>query len=264
LGKLPERLWLDGDCDMIFDCFLFFNELELLDLRLATLAECVDKFILVEMTVTHQGKPKPLYYADNKDRYQRYAHKIVHVVIDDCPISDSWRRENFHRNGVMRGLQDCAADDVILISDVDEIPKPELVISHKNDCDVMVFNQQLYYYYFNCECIDWRNWAGTNLIQYHLLRKTSPQSIRQTGKPIEFGGWHFSYLGGAKRIEEKLKAFCHTEYNTAAWIANVPKALAALADPFDRGFRFQKVTLDDSFPSYLVQNRNQFESMILA
>src|SRR5689334_5945992 len=116
---------------MIYDCFIFFNELELLDIRLNILNEVVDKFVLVEATQTHQYKPKPLYYSDNKERFKAFHDKIIHLIVDELPPNptngprNSWDMERFQRNCIARGLNDCKPDDVIIISDLDEIPDPK-------------------------------------------------------------------------------------------------------------------------------------------
>src|SRR5579863_8430750 len=113
---------------MIYDCFTFFNELELLELRLNELAGVVDRFVIVEATKTHSGKPKPLHYRDNQARISRFHSQIIHVIVDDMPVSDdAWTLENFQRNCIVRGLTGCRPDDFILISDLDELPRAGVV-----------------------------------------------------------------------------------------------------------------------------------------
>lgn len=111
----------------VFDCFPFFNELDVLEIRLAELDALVDHFVIVEATRTHTGKPKPLYFADNRRRYERFDHKIIHVVVDDLPCepSNHWGREIFQRQAIVRGLGQARPDDRIITSDCDEIPKPD-------------------------------------------------------------------------------------------------------------------------------------------
>ena len=89
----------------IYDCFPFYNELDLLDLRLATLYDHVDHFVLVECTTTFQSQPKELYFENNKTRYAQYMDKIIHVVVDDAPGDpDAWVNDIFQRNSIMRGV----------------------------------------------------------------------------------------------------------------------------------------------------------------
>lgn len=113
---------------MIYDCFTFFNELELLELRLHELAGVVDKFVLVEATQTHTNRPKPLHYQENRARFGAFHGQIIHVVVEDLPVSaDPWVPENFQRNCIARGLTACRPDDFVLVSDLDEIPRARAV-----------------------------------------------------------------------------------------------------------------------------------------
>ena len=120
---------------MIYDCFSFFNELDLLEIRLNTLDSIVDKFILVESTLTHTGKAKPLYYAENKNRFEKFNNKIIHIIVDEFPYFQNintremaWIRENCQRNAILRGIPKPANDDdYLIIADLDEIPSPEAI-----------------------------------------------------------------------------------------------------------------------------------------
>ena len=113
---------------MIYDCFTFFNELELLELRLHELAGVVDKFVLVEATKTHSNQPKPLCYQENRSRFGEFQDRIIHIVVDDLPdAKNAWVLENFQRNGIGRGLTNCRPDDWVLVSDIDEIPRATTV-----------------------------------------------------------------------------------------------------------------------------------------
>ena len=113
----------------VFDCFPFFNELDVLEIRLSELDALVDHFVIVEATHTHTGKPKPLYFAEHRQRYAQFSRKIIHVVVEDLPLepSDHWVREIYQREAIMRGLGDADPNDRIITSDCDEIPKPPRV-----------------------------------------------------------------------------------------------------------------------------------------
>ena len=116
---------------MIYDCFIFFNEIDLLDLRLNELDSVVDKFVIVESTETFSKKKKTLFFNENKERFSKFKDKIIHIIVDDSPeltktSSDPggrWNIEHFQRNCIERGLVDCKPEDIILVSDVDEIPR---------------------------------------------------------------------------------------------------------------------------------------------
>jgi Glycosyltransferase family 17 len=111
---------------MIYDCFTFFNELELLEIRLNELAGVVDRFVLVEATRTHSNQRKPLYFSENQSRFASWKNRIIHIVADDLPATgdDAWVRENFQRNCIMRGLTACSDTDTILVSDLMKFPAP--------------------------------------------------------------------------------------------------------------------------------------------
>jgi beta-1,4-mannosyl-glycoprotein beta-1,4-N-acetylglucosaminyltransferase len=144
----------------VFDCFLFCNEFDVLDIRLNELNDKVDKFILVECTKDHQNKKKPLYFLENKEKYSKFSDKIVHVVVDDFPefgpINDLayWEVENFQRNQIMEGLKRCHPNkrDIVMITDVDEIIRNDKVgtivkLIDKRGTDV-VFGEFDFYAFF--------------------------------------------------------------------------------------------------------------------
>jgi beta-1,4-mannosyl-glycoprotein beta-1,4-N-acetylglucosaminyltransferase len=131
---------------MTYDSFVFFNELDLLEIRLAELSPVVDRFVIVESTRTFTGAEKPLWFWENRSSFAEFAERIVHVVVDDMPDGvDAWARERHQRNCIARGLQSCSDSDYILISDVDEIPRSELVHGRN---DLASFVQGMNYYFF--------------------------------------------------------------------------------------------------------------------
>lgn len=285
---------------MIYDCFTFFNELDLLEIRLNVLNSTVDKFVIVEATKTHQGKDKPLFFSENKSRYSDFSDKIIHIVVDEYPENEgklAWILERHQRNMILKGLKDCKPDDVILISDVDEIPNPQKIIENKNKLGIKIFLQKMYYYFMNCVNASLKEnfrWPGTVMVNFSEF--SSPQyyrdlSIAITGfysprfiirlyvklvfyfkiKPkgekvflIDDGGWHFSYLGGVDAIIKKLEAFAHSEYNKEEFkdSKSIEKAINSGKDIFGRDFTYKFVSLDDSFPKFIQNNRNKFVHLI--
>lgn len=272
---------------MIYDCFTFFNELDLLEIRLNILNDVVDKFVLVEATKTHSNKSKSLYFEKNKARFSKFLHKIEHIIVKDYPpYGDSWTYENHQRNCIERGLKNCQPDDVIIISDCDEIPNPQVIIEAKNIVGIKILEQNLYYYYLNYICENQTKWLlGTRMLSYKdfldgldntefnydaylkqdLNAGTTPTKIRfAQGTIINNGGWHFSYLGGAKKISEKIKAFSHQEFNNRknTNIKNIEKALANGDDLFGREYKFKVVPLDETFPEYILENQDKYDNLI--
>lgn len=239
---------------MIYDCFTFFNELDLLEIRLNELDAVVDKFVLVEATLTHQGKPKPLHYELNKERFARFHHKLVHVVVDNYPPndgSDAWVFEKHQRNMIKAGLTECGPDDRIMVSDVDEVHRASAVHLAAGRTGIQLFRQRMFYYYLNCrnsttQADGTYAWHGAYMVRYgdingplqelrdlarYMSNHFHPKPLNRLywrirlgwhnwrkglkTRFIDDGGWHFSYLGGVARIIEKIEAFAHTEYNNA-------------------------------------------------
>ena len=209
---------------MVIDACLLFNELDLLELRLSELDSVVDRFVIVEANRTHKGDLKPMYYAENKSRFAQWEEKIVHVPVGDLPTGDGLaairRREMSQRNAILRGITDCADDDVILISDCDEIPRPHLIPQSIDDGVVAAYIQKLYYYNFNTFAPA-RPWPGTRVCSVADARAMTPHIVRcGMGQPdayypryahIQDGGWHYSYFGGTDKIRSKMTQFLHQE-----------------------------------------------------
>lgn len=194
----------------IFDCFLFFNEIELLDLRLIELNEIVDYFVLVEAKKTYTGIEKELFFEKNKEKFSKYLNKIIHVIIEDLPTDKgAWEAEYFSRNAILQGLTNAGEDDLIILSDIDEIPSSKKIKEFNKD-EPHVFQQKLYYYYVNC--LQNQLWNGSIITSKKYLN--SPQKLRDQREnlpKIQQGGWHFSFLGGPERIIDKIKAYAETE-----------------------------------------------------
>jgi beta-1,4-mannosyl-glycoprotein beta-1,4-N-acetylglucosaminyltransferase len=228
---------------MIFDCFPFFNELNILDIRLNLLNEHVDYFILVESSVTHTYKKKPLYYYENKEKFKKFEDKIIHLVIgkpiDSEMINDTWKIENNQRLPIYQYLtslnHDIHHNDIILISDVDEIPNLEFFTKNYNYIDFPhVFMHDFYYgnflrRIFNKNNNDYEEWYGTIGLPYnmiiqnnfnlnYLIRKDRFDFIH-TFKKI-YGGVHFSYFFPNDNLDDiyahltkKIESFAHYRYN---------------------------------------------------
>ncbi|MEN2994009.1 MAG: hypothetical protein ABDH19_01510 [Thermodesulfovibrio sp.] len=306
---------------MIYDCFTFFNELDILEIRLNELNEVVDKFVIVEATRTHQGKKKPLYFLENRDRFRNFQEKIIHIIVDDL-ISEPqdrtgydfwslfwfegkspWMNEGIQRNAILKGLADCNSDDIVIISDADEIPNPEKVLEYKNFQGLRIFKQVLFCYYLNLKSTV--NWYGSIMLSFEdLLNFQEPNLLRKIthnlvniNKPIdrlkllmkgliislkkrrffkqmlltpeihivENGGWHFSYMGGVDKVIHKLESFAHFELNTELYKnpEYIKSMLLQYKNPIN-GSRLERVNIDMTFPKYIQKNINKFSHMILS
>ena len=277
---------------MVYDCFLFFNELDILDLRLHVLSEEVDYFVIGEATTTFSGEKKPLYYLKNQKLFKEFEDRIIHVTIDDDWDVDTHERDSRQKDRIMEGIRDRVRDeDIILFSDVDEIPNPikvhEIKEAFRDDC-IYSFAQRMYYVYMNMEEVsgkllaysgDWddvprKQWLGSKACTYGYFRRNNlvltdlrcPES-RQGGVRVSDGGWHFGYMGGHntpvyKRIIHKIKSAAHQEYNNWRIFIRLPKRLRNLQDLFGRDAEFVISEIDESYPVYLREHLKKYRHYI--
>lgn len=250
-----------------YDCFTFFNELDILDIRLNTLDEVVDYFVLVESKKTHTYKDKPLHYLQNIERFKKFKDKIIHVILNDLPSeSNAWTNENHQRNAINKGLSNCDENDIIMVSDVDEIPNPLEILSIKSYIDdnmIFDFCHRLYYYYLNMLVID--NWTGTKLCKYSKFKTFSPQTLRMNclgNTLINDGGWHFSYMGGIESIKYKLESFAEIQVNTEEVKSNIQSRIDSGLSIFDENKQFKCVDFDLTYPKYILNNLQKFTHLI--
>ncbi len=280
-------LWVHGK---VYDCFPFFNELELLQVRFAELDEVVDHFVLVESIETQRGEAKPLYFSENKHLFEKYLPKIIHVVVDERhPEMGLWQRENYQRNAIRRGLKKCTPSDVIIVSDLDEIPRASKIAEfvqiitasapvfsetpplrspkskkkyHKKYAHLgaYAFEMNNYYYQLNRQTPTQETWGGgmwrgTIVMTYTQLLKNSPQYFRKRRNKLPRilnGGWHFSWMGGKEKVRQKLVSVVEgradgalvTDKEIEDWISKHPA-----------------VPVDDSFPTYICENKEHFRSI---
>lgn len=248
---------------MIYDGFLFFNELDLLEVRLNTLATVVDKFVLIESDETISGDPKPLYYADNKERFAAFKDKIIHVIVRDMPpTEDRWVREWFQRDAMVRGLKDAQPLDIVMVGDVDEIPYPSYVAQLWNYLPAS-FSMKTYYYDLNHVSHQFligptATWLQ-NLEFPHMLRRR-----RLDWKRVDNACWHFSCFGGPAAIAHKLASFTHGEYDTDYYKdeERLAKVIKASRDLLDRNIPVERVPIDNTLPQYILNNLDKFQHWI--
>ena len=228
----------------IFDCFMYFDEEIVLDLRFNILDKYVDYFIIVESNFTHKGDKRELNF--NHKKFEKFKHKIIYLVYDEHPsgiekilhedhhneksrkyILNAAYRENSQRNFILKGLQNAQEEDLILISDVDEIPNLESCNLQKISNKIILFNQKMFYYKFNLK-LPSLIWTGTKGCKKKYLK--TPQWLRNIKdkkypfyrldtifskkkytniKFVEDGGWHFSNIKTAAEIEYKLQSYLH-------------------------------------------------------
>ena len=293
----------------IFDCFMFYDEEMILDFRLNYLNDYVDKFVIVESSYTHSGEKRKLIFDIKK--YSKFKDKISYMVLNKEPedlfeidgkeefnrknskyILNALKRENFQRNYIAKGLKDASSEDMIIISDVDEIPNLE-----ENNLDnlknkIILFNQKFFYYKFNLKLQSF-DWYGSkackkrNLISPQWLRnikskkypfwrldtlfsKTKYQDILL----MKNGGWHFSNMKTPEAIERKMSTYLHhREYDLnplgAKKIKEIMKNKKAIynlradmkADKFDNTQDLIVTDLNE-LPAYIQNNLEKYKDWI--
>ncbi len=212
----------------IVDCFTFYNELDLLKYRLTILNGVVDTFVLVEANLTHKGCEKSMIFQEHQDLFAEFKDKIVYVPVTDmpCPESafeskeDAWKNEKHQRNCIRRGLDtlELRDEDVILISDLDEIPNPILLASVKRgEVPIRLQKLQQDMYYYNLNTCFLEKWYHAKIVTWAMLKELECpiEDIRfKECKAIPKGGWHLSYFGDVQQIQNKIMNFAHQEFNT--------------------------------------------------
>ena len=228
----------------IYDCFMYFDEDIVLDVRLNVLDKYVDKFVIIESEFNHKGEKRNPLFDINK--FIKFKDKIEYILVGTMPneieiisekdskneiyrksIFNAWKRENYQRNQIKKGLINASNEDWVIISDLDEIPNLEKINIKEIKEDLIFFKQDMMYYKFNLILKDYK-WVGSKACKMKNL--ISPQWIRDIKdkkyswwridtffskrkyKNIFFvkdGGWHFSYLKNPKNIEKKLKSYLH-------------------------------------------------------
>jgi beta-1,4-mannosyl-glycoprotein beta-1,4-N-acetylglucosaminyltransferase len=193
---------------------MFYNELDILELRLELLDRYVDRFILVEAEVNHVGGRKELFFENNKQRFAKWLPKIIQVVVsaDIAPKDENpWSREKFQRDCIKRGLTTIPDDAIVMISDVDEIPDMRLVPFEKlphvvNSVHMWMFEYSLDYLFTG------EPWIGTVITNCELIKRSGPNYFRDNRwkfPVLQYSGWHLSSFGTPMHVWNKMQTFAH-------------------------------------------------------
>ena len=291
----------------IYDCFMFFDETMLAEIRLNILNNYVDKFIITESKYAHNGDNKKLNFDINL--FSDFKKKIEYIVIDEQPpnilennindsheekeekkIINSLKRENFQRDMLSLGLKGINDNDLVIISDVDEIPNLEKINFEENDNTIFIFKQKMFYYKFNLYYENFE-WFGSRAIKKKFF--LTPQWLRNIKskkyplwrvdtyfskkkyhniKFIENGGWHFTCIKSPKDVHKKLTSYLHHQdfENSNIKLIDIEKKIQAgevlydhNQDKTDDKRWFSKKLLlkvnSSYLPKYLDKNQNKFK-----
>ncbi len=293
----------------IFDCFMYFDEDLILDLRLNTLNKFIDYFVIVESIYNHKGEKRKLKFNINK--FKKFNKKIIYLIHNQIPseikqikkndsehekntkyIFNAIFRENSQRNYILKGLRKAKDNDIILISDVDEIPNLKKVNFKTLKDKLIFFKQEMFYYKFNLKLPNY-NWIGTKSCKKKYLK--NPQWLRNIKdrkypfyrldtffsdkkftnvEIIKNGGWHFTNIKTAEQIRYKLKSYLHHrefEVNpvTKKQIEKLIKSRIAIYDlkldkrsqKIGQGSKLQKYNLK-KLPTYIIDNKKKYKKWI--
>ena len=276
----------------VIDVFPFFNELDILDIRLNLLDPYVDCFIISEATKTFSGLEKPLYFEENKERFSKFSHKIIHNIVEDTTSPDlhPYQRDVFQKDNIKKViLENTSDDDIIIWSDVDEVPNPEAIEELET-----YFQQNAIFHFAQENCMGYLNlvevggiiramtpdwdyedrprWMGTKMFGKSILEKYTLSELRSKQESernyrVFPGGWHWSYVGSEglsveERVLKKIECAAHSELNNDQIKQNVAR-VKDNKDPLGRDYAvYQTVPLDDSYPKYILDNREKFTNLI--
>tara|TARA_B100000530_G_scaffold329971_1_gene272675 strand:- start:518 stop:1408 length:891 start_codon:yes stop_codon:yes gene_type:complete len=293
----------------IYDCFQYFDEDHLLDIRLNILDQYVKKFVISEATYTHNGSKKKLNF-DIKN-FKKFKDKITYLVVDESPknilklndsdseekkgdksILNGMARDYFQRERLAKGFENADENDIILISDLDEIPNLTNVNFANIKNKIIIFEQKMFYYKLNLLYKD-NLWHGTKACRKKYL--VSPQWLRNIKAKkypswrfdlilskkkysdiffIRDGGWHFTYLKSPVDLEKKLLNFAHHyEFQKSGLkIGDIQKFMHEKRVVYDhnidqKGYKWsgksvlEKVS-NDNLPTYIKENLNKYKNWL--
>ena len=293
----------------IYDCFMYIDEDLLLDLRLNTLNNYIKKFVITEATYTHNGAQKKLKFDINK--FQKFKNKIEYIVVDKEPsniiklidhepkdkrgeklILNGMARDYFQREKLIKGLNDAQPNDLILISDLDEIPNLNNLNFSKINNDIVMFQQKMFYYKLNLYYKEFK-WFGTkgtkkkNFLSPQWLRNIKAKNYPKWRLDILFskkkysnlqfvedGGWHFTCIKTAEELEKKLLNFAHHyEYEESGLkINDLKKLIAEKRVMYDhtidqKGYKWSGKSIlqninADLLPEYVASNIEKYKDWL--
>lgn len=281
---------------MIHDCFTFAGEFDVLALRLETLADVVDRFVVAEGTRSFGGQPREV--SQLHDRVPaRFRKRIVHLVVDELEAAppSAWHNEFRQRNALARGLVDAQPDDLLVLSDVDEIPHPDCLRRFRPGRYLSaVLHQRVFYYALNNELVrsgdrwelPWKAARMTTVRQLRGVYRTM-QNLRRFGSEGRFpvtarridallldrlatqhlapGGWHFTYLMTPEAIAQKIAGFSHQEFNQGRYtdLEHLARCVQTRTDPFGRDRQFRVVPVQEDLPLPIQRHPERFRTWLV-
>ena len=265
----------------IYDCFQYFNEDHMVDLRLNILNEHVDFFVISESTKTHQGHKKKLNFDINN--FSKFKNKIKYIVADYKENINFKNHaggesliEQHQRNSLIEGIKDAHLNDLIVLSDSDEIPDLTKLNQIKTSSKFIAFSQMMFMYKLNLENLGENNWIGSkitlkkNISTMQALRDLKFKKypfwrVDKKNLQVIQGGWHFSFLQSPQDIKTKIQSFSHGEFNTDNIVneEKIKEKISQGVDIFNRGFQLNKIEIDSRFPNFILKNKDKLSDWIV-
>ena len=271
----------------IYDCIPFYQSNLLFELRIKTLDHLVDHFVVCEALKTHSGEKKKLNF--ELEKFKKITNKIRYIVVDDMPDIKDIKNEkyplyNYQINRLTEGIFDADENDLILVSDEDEIPNPKMISNFNYETfKYGIFLQKVFYYklnIYNETESSGGKWPGSRVCMRKNLNKFSSfraLKIKNKYSPfwkfwkeksidlLQDGGWHFTYLMDYKKIAEKIQSSEHSEFNKKEFtdVSKIKERVENLIDPFDRNYKLKKININETFPPDIVKNKHLYKDWIL-
>ena len=264
----------------IIDCITFYSENFIFDFRYNVIKDHVDFLVVCESKFDHRGKPKQLNF--DIEKYSK-DKKIKYIILEDKfpNNSDPWNNQALQRDYILKNLPFADDEDYIFFSDPDEIPNTKLYSNFKLKKKYGIFLQKSFNYKFNLFNKYETPWDGTRVCKKKNLKSINYMRQKTFAKNLKYkffridkerdieifpdGGWHFNNIMLPHQISKKLKSFAHSEYSGSEFSSTeiITRKIEQKKDLFNRGYEFEKVKLDSSFPEYLLNNKNFYKDFIL-
>ncbi len=270
LAEAPLRFRPRGGPRRIFNLVPYNGERMMLDLRLKTMGDWVDTFVIVESSLTFTGQPKPLHFLNDRERFAAHADRILHVAVEDFPacVASPWGRDFYQRDKAIAAISGlCAEDDLVLLTDADEIVRQGPIEAF--DGEFAGLRMETFRYFLNNRLIverDDQRGAGAVWTARHLAHHGSSYarfvlSQYDPGRWIHDAGWHFTSIMDAEELEQKIKSYAHQEYahRDQSWFGKVLDDIRA--GRMDAGW--ERIEIDDRFPEWIRNRRRELAPYIL-
>lgn len=257
----------------VYDCFMYFNEEELLRTRIEELWDSVDFFVLVEGSHTHTGNEKPFYFKENEKAFEKYRDKLISRQVALPPHGKEpwfgWGREILQRASINHALAELKLkdDDIVLSSDVDEIPRARVIEEYKGMAGICCIEERTYHYNLNCQLET--PTLDPKICRYRSLKEIGAADLRYYHNAwpcqvIKDGGWHLSFMGGTEKIIEKMRAYAHYDVRDpkmdtyTSW-ENVEASVKGFKNLFLRDdVKYLKTEDYSDLPGYIMKNFKHF------